>query len=318
MTKKEEVEITIQPKMAITGVLAIIFFLSIITNGFDPDYSKELRIIGIVDSTCTNCYDISLHGSILATNYGVPVTNIEVYDVNSQEGVNLLNKYNILYVPTIIVSEGLKDYGIVDVWSQLGTIEDGWYVFRSTASMNSFGVYKRLDTGQEILPTLAATEVPDKTYCGDGETVNLYALMSANCEFCEQEKVILDELKEEFGDNLNLSYVSAPLFFINSDGSINNSDIAATQELDWFDISWNASQKIIDDYKLIFINNEIIDEETGYTMVPGNPIFIFNCNNIRPTTLLSGEVYRGYPAGTEKTDMKNIICSMTLAHEACQ
>lgn len=315
--KNDVMNIEIKPKMLVTSLLALVFIASILTNGFDTSYAGEVEIIGLVDKSCENCYPVTVHSNIMISQHGVPLSEMEIVDINSGKGKELVEKFNINYIPTVIMSNNLKKFPIAELWSQLGTIEDGWYVFRSTASMNNFGVYKNLATGEEILPSVTITKLTEADSCSSPDTVDIKLFMSASCDNCEQEIEIMEELKTEFGNGINVTYVAAPRYTINQDGSINNTDINDTMALEWFDISWNESQKIINENLFIFQNTEVIDNSTKYILIPANPFFIFNCNEIRPTYLLPREIQGKYPKGTEKTDLKNTICKIIPSHEAC-
>ena len=109
-----------------------------------------VSLVTLTDSTCATCYNVSLHVPILA-GFAIRPASTTTYDVSSSEGKNLLSKYNITKVPTIVISPEASLYSLLTpVWPTVGTVEkDGWYVFRST---NVMGAYKDLSTGQVIAP----------------------------------------------------------------------------------------------------------------------------------------------------------------------
>ncbi len=103
------------------------------------------------DSSCTECYNVSLHKSIIP-NFGVVVTKEFSYDVSSSDGKKIVNKYNITKIPTIILSSESKEYpNFVQVWDSVGTREpDGSFVFRRTEVM---GIYKDLSSNEIVRPS---------------------------------------------------------------------------------------------------------------------------------------------------------------------
>ncbi len=105
-------------------------------------------LITVTDNSCSSCYNPSIHKSILL-RFGIKPTEESVHDRNSTEGNQLLVKYNITNVPTILVSPDAKVYtSFVQVWESVGTVEsDGWFIFRATEQM---GNYTDLTTGKLV------------------------------------------------------------------------------------------------------------------------------------------------------------------------
>lgn len=115
--------------------------------------------IYLEDEACVECYDVGIHKMILYSS-GVYLKNENTIDINSDEGQELVDKYNITEVPTVLISSEISAYfGFDDMWSTIGTIEeDDWHVFRGnaiwkekaiTAGDNTF-IYKDLTTGEII------------------------------------------------------------------------------------------------------------------------------------------------------------------------
>ncbi len=91
----------------------------------------------LTDKSCEDCFDVTkLKGSF--QSMGVYIDNEKYVDVSSSEGKNLLSKYSIIAVPTVILSEEISDYdSIVDVLKQVGTFEkDKVFIFRKLDSLN--------------------------------------------------------------------------------------------------------------------------------------------------------------------------------------
>jgi hypothetical protein len=72
-------------------------------------------------------------------------------EVNSAEGKDLIKKYKITAVPTILLSGDLEEYeNFQQVWPQVGTVEaDGMHVFREPGE-KIMGSYKDLKTGKLV------------------------------------------------------------------------------------------------------------------------------------------------------------------------
>lgn len=104
-----------------------------------------VRLVNLIDSSCSDCYDVSLHEQILI-NFGLVPVNKTTYDINSTDGKALLEKYNITSVPTVLLSPEADAYvGLTQVWPQVGSIEsDGWYVFREMTALGNNVVFKDL------------------------------------------------------------------------------------------------------------------------------------------------------------------------------
>ncbi len=121
-----------------------------------PYYSlEENKIKGLVDvkflfdKTCEICYNVSLHKQIL-NQFGVYINKEEFINVNTDK--NLLKKYNITLIPTMILSKESNDYNeLSKAWEQVGTIEeDGSFIFRKLEVM---GTYKNLENNETITVT---------------------------------------------------------------------------------------------------------------------------------------------------------------------
>ena len=98
---------------------------------------QENRLVGVVqliqlnDSSCAECYDVRLHSVFLAS-VPVAIENTTTFDVSSPEGMELVEKYNVSKVPTVIVSHDIAEYEpVLADYMGFGTFEDdGWFVVR--------------------------------------------------------------------------------------------------------------------------------------------------------------------------------------------
>ncbi len=117
------------------------------------------KIVGIVsitllnDSSCSECYNVSLHKLVLEGRFNAKIGNETYVDINSEEGKKLVSIYNITKVPTVIISSDFSAYRADQFWLQFGSIEkDGAYVFRSMDALAA--KYKDLTTNQTVSSAL--------------------------------------------------------------------------------------------------------------------------------------------------------------------
>lgn len=107
-----------------------------------------VSVTNIVDASCKECYAVSQHKGALL-NLGIVPSEDATYDISSFKGKDMVSKYNITQVPTIIISSDAVIYtGFSDVWKTVGTKElDGTFVFRALEVM---GAYKDLQTNKTV------------------------------------------------------------------------------------------------------------------------------------------------------------------------
>jgi len=100
------------------------------------------------DKTCKECYDVKMHQQILQ-GLGINVAKEIDVDISLPQGIRLVKKYNITKVPTVILSEEAGIYqGVVQVWPQVGSVEeDGVRIFRNIAALAG-SQYRNLETGE--------------------------------------------------------------------------------------------------------------------------------------------------------------------------
>lgn len=118
----------------------------ILTESGEVKGRFELTYISVI--SCVECYDVILHNASL-TSFGMKISKDKTVDISSKEGKELLKKYDITKVPTILLSGDLEEYSIFQrIWPQVGTVvSDGTYIFLKTEVM---GIYKDLETGKII------------------------------------------------------------------------------------------------------------------------------------------------------------------------
>ncbi len=108
----------------------------------DPPYTiaqtgkieGRVTLFYLKDSTCEKCSQLT---SLVAQIKGAGVKIVEErnVEISSDEGKNIIQKYNIDFAPTIIMSKDAEVYEVVQqVWPQIGTIEkDGSFVLRTAS-----------------------------------------------------------------------------------------------------------------------------------------------------------------------------------------
>lgn len=105
-----------------------------------------VNIIYLVPKNCTNCYDVTIHKRILENSFLVKIGNERTIYIDEEGGKELIKKYNITAVPTILLSKDISYYNLLaDVWKQVGSIEnDGTYIFRDENWMQQNGGYVKV------------------------------------------------------------------------------------------------------------------------------------------------------------------------------
>lgn len=115
----------------------------------------EKKIKGMIDVTilkdesCLECYDIGRH-ELALKNLGIYPKNIETIDISSDTGQELIDKYKITKIPTLIISGEVSEHQALSfVWDDLGIIaDDGTYIFTNVDLMGDS--YRDLSTGKII------------------------------------------------------------------------------------------------------------------------------------------------------------------------
>ena len=118
--------------------------------------TKETRgivdIIYLGDKSCTECYNVSMHKEILGSpqSFGIKIEREETFDISSAKGKELIARYNLTQVPTVIVSKEVSVYPSSEGLKQFFSVEkDGSFVFRAP---NVLGNYRDLASNEIIKP----------------------------------------------------------------------------------------------------------------------------------------------------------------------
>ena len=142
----------------------------------DGSLHGNVTMITLLDSSCSQCYDPSVHKLVLTSRFGLTIFQEEIADLNSTRGQELVAMYNITSVPTVILSPEMAEYpGMESVWvgQGLGTKEsDGWYVFRAMSAIQNV-IYRNVTSGEivglnESAATPTPTPAPTETPAGNG------------------------------------------------------------------------------------------------------------------------------------------------------
>ncbi len=131
-------------------------------------------VLYYLDPQCTKCRDISL----LITQIkgaGIRISAQKNVTPDSDEGKNLIKKYNIEFAPAIIMSKDASAYSIIQkAWPPIGSKEaDGSYVFRLAAPP-----FINLTTGK-IRGLVGITYLADKS-CTECYDVKLHKEILTN------------------------------------------------------------------------------------------------------------------------------------------
>ncbi|MBI4439306.1 hypothetical protein HY640_05215 [Candidatus Woesearchaeota archaeon] len=103
------------------------------------------------DTSCSKCYDVTQHMTILERGFGVRVGEVKVVDVSGQEGKALVQKYSLKAAPTILVRNVDIYDALQQPWTTVGSVEqDGTYIFRNFANWPGHP-YMDLSTGQLMM-----------------------------------------------------------------------------------------------------------------------------------------------------------------------
>lgn len=144
------------------------------TNAANGEIIGRVIAYYIKDPDCKKCGDLGFLLNQIKFS-GVRITSQKNITATSSEGRELIGKYGISFVPSIILSKDASAYQIVQqVWPRIGTTEnDGSLVLRS-----AYPPFINLTTG-EIKGIVNITYITDKG-CGECYNVNLHKSILTN------------------------------------------------------------------------------------------------------------------------------------------
>ena len=119
----------------------------VIRDVYPPYYDLETEeFIGfvefklLVDNSCTECYNVNQLADDMITTFKL-IAEKEEIDIQSEEGKELIERYNITKIPTFIVNNDIVEYpGFKEFWLSTGNTigEDGWIVFRTVEDLGAY------------------------------------------------------------------------------------------------------------------------------------------------------------------------------------
>jgi len=169
----------------------------------------------LVDETCKECFNISLIEGQM-TQAGIIVKSAETLDVNSEKGKQLIEKYNIENVPTLLFNDELLAYEqIQQVWKDFGTEEkDGTLVLRTLNPP-----YKDVKTGK-LEGAVTMTYIVDKKCADCFETSAYNKLLKDSFSLYVKEEKTIDAATKEGKDIIKKYNITAlPTVILSSDAS---------------------------------------------------------------------------------------------------
>jgi len=103
----------------------------------DGEVKGEVSIKYITNMSCEECSDVDMLRNIFLST-GIYLDSEETIDISTSEGKNLVLKYNITQVPSVILSEEILDYeSLLSSFEEVGSFESDYsYVFRSNDQLN--------------------------------------------------------------------------------------------------------------------------------------------------------------------------------------
>jgi hypothetical protein len=92
----------------------------------------QVTITNIVDSSCTQCIDTSTLANAFK-QAGVAITSEETFEYNTPEAKEVIEKFDIEKVPSLVISGDITEYDAVkQIWDQLNATEkEGYYVLHA-------------------------------------------------------------------------------------------------------------------------------------------------------------------------------------------
>ncbi len=104
-------------------------YLDVLNN----EIKGKVKLIEVIDSSCKDCLSLSSVGTSFG-KAGVSIDDWKKVEYNSEEGKNIINKYGIKEIPSMLISKDIDYYSDVKVsLDKLGLEEkQGFYKLHST------------------------------------------------------------------------------------------------------------------------------------------------------------------------------------------
>jgi len=100
-----------------------------------------VSITYITDKDCAECFDVNTYKKVLEDpkGFAVKLDKEQRLDVNDPKGKELIAKYNITQVPTVILSDEINVYPSMQALKQFFSVEkDNYYVFRKVQLLGTY------------------------------------------------------------------------------------------------------------------------------------------------------------------------------------
>lgn len=197
----------------------------------------------VVDSTCKKCIDLS--PSIDGLRKSMAITKEKKVELASPEGKALVEKYDLLKIPTVLLSSDAKYYeDVANGWSTIGSVEkDGTFIVREVGLP-----FINTSSGSLVgLTTLTLLSDASCTKCYD---VNIHKSIVARFGVAVGEEKLLD-LSSAQGKDLVEKYkiASIPTITLSKDGE----NYPALVQV------WRQVGDRAPDGTFIFRNNEVLN-----------------------------------------------------------
>ncbi len=126
-------------------------------NLTDSELKGLVEMTYLLDESCPQCFNASIYRKVLEDpkGFGVSFEKEEILDIRDARAKELIAKYNITQVPTVILSEEINVYPSRQSLKQFFSVEkDGSYVFRKVSVL---GNYKDLMSNKVVNKTAPKT-----------------------------------------------------------------------------------------------------------------------------------------------------------------
>jgi hypothetical protein len=159
---------------------------------------------------------------------------------------------------------------------------------------------------QQTIPLQKLEGIND---CGKSNKVIIYAMHSPTSAVSAYQRDVMEEIKKEFKDAVDIRYICTPLNIHLED--VDNCIKFTTLYPQKWNIDFNESQKLLKQYAPMLgqenftyvIQNDVISLTVA-------PLLIFNCNQVRVGSLTLMERMEELPKDTEKHQIEKEICNL--------
>lgn len=165
-----------------------------------------INVITLIDSDCSNCFDITgAKNQILSS---VKIKSEKTIDKNSAEGKELISKYNIEKIPTILLDLESKYYDELNsVWGQIGSTESDESKILRQIPAPYFDVEK-----DKIVGVVKMTVISDESCetCYDAEKA--FTQISKNIGVTVSKTLNVDVASSELVEKYSLTKVPTVIY----------------------------------------------------------------------------------------------------------